>query len=65
MRLTTPLKKNKIMNKFYVQETIGGWRQTPVFEGTYNECVKYLNERNDSRSAFAIVREEELEIDYL
>lgn len=53
------------MNKFYVQETIGGWRQTPVFEGSYNDCVKYLNERNDSRNSFGIVSEEELEVDYL
>ena len=53
------------MTKHYVQETIGGWRQTPVFEGSYNECVQYLIERNDSRSSFAIVSEEELEVDYL
>lgn len=30
------------MQKFYVQETIGGWRQTPSFEGTYEECVQYI-----------------------
>ena len=53
------------MTKYYIQETIGGWRQTPVFEGTYNECVQHLNTCNDSRSSFAIVREEELEVDYL
>ena len=53
------------MTKHYVQETIGGWWQTPVFEGYYNECVQYLSKCNDSRSSFAIVSEEELEVDYL
>ena len=31
------------MEKYFVQETIGGWKQTPSFEGTYEECVQYLN----------------------
>ena len=53
------------MEKYYVQETIGGWRQTPVFEGTYNECVQYISKCNDSRSSYAIVGENELQVDYL
>lgn len=54
------------MEKYYVQETIGGWKQTPVFEGTYEECVQYQkNNCNDGRSSFAIVSKEELEVDYL
>ena len=45
---------------------IGGWRQTPSFEGTYEECVQYLNDYcNDSRSSFTIVSENELQVDYL
>ena len=44
------------MEKFYVQETIGGWKQTPSFKGTYEECVQYLNDYcNDSRSSFTII----------
>ena len=54
------------MQKFYVQETIGGWKQTPSFEGTYEECVQYLNDYcNDSRSSFTIVSENELQVDCL
>lgn len=54
------------MEKYYVQETIGGWKQTPICSGTYEECVQYMNNNcNDSRSSFAIVSEEELEVDYL
>lgn len=54
------------MERFYVQETIGGWRQTPILEGTYEECAKYLNDYcNDSRSSFTIVGENELQVDYL
>lgn len=53
------------MDKYFVQETIGGWRPIPIFEGTYNECVQYLNTCNDSRSSFAVVSEEDLEVDYL
>lgn len=54
------------MEKFYVQETIGGWKQTPSFEGTYKECVQYLNDYcNDSRNSFTIVAENELQVDYL
>lgn len=54
------------MEKYFVQETIGGWKQTPCFEGTYEECVQYLNDYcNDSRSSFTIVSENELQVDYL
>ena len=53
------------MEKYFVQETIGGWKQSPSFGGTYEECVQYLNNCNDSRSSFAIVSESKLEVDYL
>lgn len=58
--------KTKDMEKYFVQETIGGWKQTPCFEGTYKECIQYLNNNcNDSRSSFIIVGENELQVDYL
>lgn len=58
--------KTKDMAKYFVQETIGGWKQTPCFEGTYEECIQYLNNYcNDSRSSFTIVGENELQVDYL
>lgn len=50
--------------RFYVQETIGGWKQTPVFEGSYKECLEFYEEVFHSGS-FAVVSEEELEVDYL
>ena len=54
------------MEKYYIQETIGGWRQTPVFEGTYEECVQYLKDYcNDSRTSYNIIDENELQVDYL
>ena len=52
------------MKKFYLQETIGGWRQVPVFEGSYEECLEKYWEVINSGS-FAVVSEEDLEIDYL
>lgn len=27
---------------WYEQETIGGWRQNPMFSGSYQECLQYL-----------------------
>lgn len=50
--------------KFYIQETIGGWKQVPVFEGSYEECLEFY-ERVFQSGSYAIVSKEELEIDYL
>ena len=49
-----------------MQETIGGWKQTPVFEGSFDECQDFLETNCDySRSSFAIVNKEAVEVDYL
>lgn len=54
------------MDVFCVQETIGGWKQTPVFEGAFDECQDFLETNCDcSRSSFAIVNKDVLKIDYL
>lgn len=59
------LKENSDNNEtWYVQETIGGWRQNPVFSGTYDECVDYLNSTSIN-GAVSIVPESEMEVDYL
>ena len=51
---------------FCVQETIGGWKQTPVFEGSFDECQDFLETNCDySRSSFAIVNKDVLKVDYL
>lgn len=58
----------RVMKKiFYVQETIGGWRQNPIFEGSYEECKRYMEENflYQRQTAYNIVSEEELEVDYL
>lgn len=55
----------KIMN-YYVQETIGGWRQNAVFEGTLEECQNYYNSNHlYTQCGWSIVSEEEYEVDYL
>lgn len=54
------------MNVFCVQETIGGWKQTPVFEGSFDDCQDFLETNCDySRSSFAIVNKDVLKVDYL
>lgn len=50
--------------KYYLQETIGGWRQVAIFEGTYEECLKFRNEYCFSGN-WAIVNEFEYRVDYL
>ena len=49
---------------YYLQETIGNYKQVPAFSGTYEECQKKYEEVLNSGS-FAIVSEDELEIDYI
>lgn len=57
---------NNVMDVYCVQETIGGWKQTPMFEGTFEECQDFLETNCDySRSSFAIVTKDVLKIDYL
>lgn len=54
------------MDVFCVQETIGGWKQTPVYEESFDECQHFLETNCDcSRSSFAIVNKDVLKIDYL
>lgn len=53
----------KTMN-YYVQETIGGWRQNAIFCGTHEECEAYYDE-NCSNGNYSIVHEDEYEVDYL
>lgn len=56
----------QIMDVYCVQETIGGWKQTPVFEGSFDECQNFLETNCDySRSSFAIVNKDVLKVDYL
>lgn len=52
---------------YYVQETIGGWKQTAIFNGTYDECVGYYHKRHlgEGTAVYAIVHEDEYEVDYL
>lgn len=49
--------------KFYVQETIGGWKQNAIFSGSYNECEEYLSDLHNG--SYAIVSSEEYTVDYL
>ena len=49
---------------YYVQETIGGWRQNAVFNGTLKECSRYLDE-NYHRGSYSIVSESDYKVDYL
>lgn len=57
------LSENEIkIPQFYVQETIGGWRQNAIFSGTLEECEEYMK---DCYGNFAIVHEDDYEVDYL
>lgn len=52
--------------KYFVQETIGGWRQNAVFCGSLNECREYMNERcTKSNDCWNIVPESDYRVDYL
>lgn len=51
----------KVEDVFYLQETIGGWRQNPVFEGTYEECLHKI----EGFPECYIVPSWEMEVDYL
>lgn len=50
------------METFFVQETIGGWKQTPCYEGTLEECEKYVRENNSNRALWIT---DKPEVDYL
>ena len=53
-----------LTSKFHVQETIGGWRQVSVFEGTLEECQEYVTERCHN-GVFNIVADCDYIVDYL
>ena len=50
--------------KYYVQETVGGWKQVPVFEGSRAACYDYLASRR-SNGSYSVVSYRDLQIDYL
>lgn len=51
---------------YYIQETIGGWRQNAVFQGTYEECQEYWDENPMLYYGnYSIVNISEYEVDYL
>jgi hypothetical protein len=54
----------KAMKEYAVQETIGGWRQSPILIGTLQECQEFC-EGNPSRFARSIVLLSKCEVDYL
>lgn len=47
---------------FFVQEIIGGWKQNPCFQGTLEECERFVSENNSNRSLFVT---DSPEVDYL
>ena len=49
---------------FYIQEIIGGWKQTAVFGGSYEECMDYY-EKRITNGNYSIVHEDEYMVDYL
>ena len=63
-------QKLKVMTKeiktaiYFVQETIGGWKQNAVFNGTFEECQEYVTERCHNGS-FNIVADCDYTVDYL
>lgn len=63
MKTTKMVLKLEPAPKFYVQETIGGWRQNAAVVGTYEECAAWLEGQHGG--SWAIVPEEEYEVDYL
>jgi|GEM_PF-1058836 len=59
---------NKIHDDYVVAETIGGWRQVPMFEGTYEECVHYMKSNpmlGYGNNNTHIYRSDEYKVDYL
>lgn len=32
-----------MIERFYIQEVISGWRLAAIFCGTYNQCIEYMN----------------------
>lgn len=50
--------------KYYVQETIGGWKQVAAFEGTHDECMDYM-EQWCFNGNWNIVSELDYQVDYL
>ena len=51
--------------KYYIQETIGGWRQRAIFQGTLKECEEYYEDNHLHNGNYRIVSEDEYEEDYL
>ena len=49
---------------YHVQETIGGWRQVPVFSGSKTACYDYLA-NSCSNGSYSIVADKDLQVDYL
>jgi hypothetical protein len=58
-------RNHKPKTMYYVQETIGGWRQSYMFRGTYNQCRNYMARLTDTRASYNLVSEFEYEVDYL
>jgi len=56
--------KTEQKNYFHVQETIGGWRQVSTFEGTLEECKKFVAERCHNGN-YQIVADCDYVVDYL
>lgn len=50
--------------KYYIQETIGGWRQNAIYSGSLKDCEKFIKE-NSLNGSFSIVDENEYEVDYI
>lgn len=52
--------------KYYVQQTIGGWRQNATYCGTLEECEAYAEKRHlNAQTGWAIVSEYNYRVDYL
>lgn len=52
--------------KFYVQQTLGGWKQNAIFSGTEEECQEYFDTANlATQIGWAIIPERYYEVDYL
>lgn len=51
--------------KWAVQETIGGWKQTPVEFDTYEEAYRYYENELSMNNAVNLLPSDEVEIDYL
>jgi NDP-sugar pyrophosphorylase family protein len=61
------IQQEELSGTYYVQETIGGWRQPAIFKGTLEECQKYYRDYycGYGNSIYHIVHEEDYEVDYL